>query len=326
MTVSPQQEGRRLDQVLAEHLPQLRRSQIKQRLSDLQCNDKPAKLATRAVSGDHLTAIIDDPPKTDLRGEDIPLSIVREAADFVVIDKPQGMVVHPGAGNWSGTLVHALIGRYGDSPAGEPERPGIVHRLDKETSGVLIVARSEERHAWLVDQFSGRRVEKHYLAIVKGCPPLTRGRIAGALGRDPHHRTRYSVHGAFSVHNLADDSPPVPEIRDLSAPPAGARSALTEVRVLRCFGMHYALVDLQPLTGRTHQLRVHMQQWGHPVLGDPLYSRRDPRFPSATLMLHARTLTLRTAAGREPERFTAPPPERVRTVLRVLARADYSSW
>jgi 23S rRNA pseudouridine1911/1915/1917 synthase len=319
-TIDDDHAGGRVDQVVAALHPEVHRSQLKQRLVDVRCNGKPAKLSTRLRTGDHLEGTITSPPPSTIEGEAIPLTIIHEAPEYVVVHKAQGMVVHPGAGNWSGTLVHALVGRYrdalwsttcddGGAPAGEPPRPGIVHRLDKETSGVMIVARTVENHAWLVEQFSSRAVAKEYLAIVKGVPRLRSAVLNAPIGRDPHNRIRYAVLGEAILNGKKE--PPVP---------SGSRSAVTEYRVLATYAAGaYALVSLRPRTGRTHQLRVHMHHLGHPILGDPLYARPDPRFPAARLMLHALRLVIRPTTSDAPTSFFAPPPERFREILRSLA-------
>jgi 23S rRNA pseudouridine1911/1915/1917 synthase len=319
-TIDDDHAGGRVDQVVAALHPEVHRSQLKQRLVDVRCNGKPAKLSTRLRTGDHLEGTITSPPPSTIEGEAIPLTIIHESPEYVVIHKAQGMVVHPGAGNWSGTLVHALAGRYrdalwsttcddGGAPAGEPPRPGIVHRLDKETSGVMIVARTVENHAWLVEQFSSRAVAKEYLAIVKGVPRLRSAVLNAPIGRDPHNRIRYAVLGEAILNGKKE--PPVP---------SGSRSAVTEYRVLATYAAGaYALVSLRPRTGRTHQLRVHMHHLGHPILGDPLYARPDPRFPAARLMLHALRLVIRPTTLDAPMSFFAPPPERFREILRSLA-------
>lgn len=319
-TIEEDHAGGRLDQVVAALHPEVHRSQLKQRLVEIRCNGKSAKLSTRVRAGDRLEGTILPPPPSTVEGEAIPLAIIHEATTYVVINKAQGMVVHPGAGNWSGTLVHALTGRYDDplwnapaapedpAPPGEPPRPGIVHRLDKETSGVMIVARTVENHAWLVEQFSSREASKEYLAVVKGTPRVRSALLSAPIGRDPHHRTRYAVLGEALLNGTKEP-----------AVPPGSRSAVTAYRVLATYAAGaYALVSLHPHTGRTHQLRVHMHHLGHPILGDPLYARQDPRFPGARLMLHALRLEIRPTRDDPPTRFFAPPPERFREVLRSL--------
>jgi 23S rRNA pseudouridine1911/1915/1917 synthase len=259
------------------------------------------------------------PESISTTAEDIALDILAEDRDYVVLHKPQGMVVHPGVANFSGTLVHALAGRYRGDPffdlnihgAAETHRPGIVHRLDKETSGVMIVARTPENHAWLVEQFKSRAVHKEYLAIVKGIPTPFQATVSAPLARDPHHRIRYTVAGDVQLNASTE-----PEV------PAGARSARTRYEVIACYGSAYALVRLYPATGRTHQLRVHLQHLGHPILGDPLYARPDRRYPDERLMLHARRLSVVPRQGAVEKTFTAPVSPRFRRVLTSLVAAE----
>lgn len=326
-TCTSDHDGRRADQVIADQLPDVHRSQLRARLTDLQVNDRPAKPATRLREGDLICATISDPPLPRVSGEPISLELVAETPDYLLVNKEQGMVVHPGAGHHSGTLVHALVGRYGDTFFGSGEddtsiqRPGIVHRLDRETSGIMIVARTPAVQAWLVEQFARRRVSKRYLAIVRGQPRWNEGLISGAIGRHPQHRVRFAVHGQLR-HLQTVQGAAAPEANvlpgDNDEAPRGARSAITHYRVLQRYAEGYALLWLMPHTGRTHQLRVHMQQLGHPILGDPLYARSDPRFPDARLMLHARELELRPSPHQPRTRFRAAVPLTFRDVLAGL--------
>jgi 23S rRNA pseudouridine1911/1915/1917 synthase len=210
------------------------------------------------------------------------------------------MVVHPGNGNRSGTLVNALLhhraGLVESFGAGTP-RPGIVHRLDKDTSGVLIVDKNVAAHEFLARQFQERRVRKRYIAVVAGRLPAAEGSIDTRIARDPKDRKKFTCVAS------------------------GGRQAVTRYRLLRAFPAGtagYGYVLLAPRTGRTHQLRVHMKYLGAPVLGDPLYSRPDARFPHATLMLHARSLSLALPGEATPRTFTAPIPTRFHEVLKVL--------
>lgn len=313
-TCTDDEAGQRIDRVVADRLPGVPRSRLIARLEHLRCNGAAVKRAYRVRAGDHVAGTLAAPPPTEVTGEAIPLVVLAETPEYVVIDKPQGMVVHPGAGNWSGTLVHALVGRYGETPfidsAGDSARPGIVHRLDKDTSGVIIVARTARTHAWLVEQFAQRRARKEYLAVVKGVPRMRSGVIDAAIGREPHHRVRFAVRGTARVtaDGANDDGPEVPP---------GARRAVTRFIVLADYGGAYSLVRLFPHTGRTHQLRVHMQYLGHPILGDPLYARRDARIPDASLMLHAHKLTIAPTDRSEPHTFVAPP-RRFKAILQRL--------
>ena len=269
--------GMRLDVYASEQLGLFSRSQARGRILEAAVNGVPARLARKVRQGDMVMLRYVDAPPTDLVAEDIPLDVIFENDEVIVIDKPQGLVVHPGSGNPSGTLLNgllfhcrALLGRF---PRDDP-RPGIVHRLDKETSGVIIAAKTAEAHAFLARQFHDRLTRKRYVAVTLGIPPGPTGRVEDRLARDPRDRKRFTW---------------VPE---------GGRTALTHYRVLRAWPTEtgetggYAYVLLAPRTGRTHQLRVHMKRLGTPIVGDALYGRKDERFPRETLMLHARSLSI----------------------------------
>jgi 23S rRNA pseudouridine1911/1915/1917 synthase len=250
--------------------------------------------------GDVVLLSYADPPASDLAPENLPLSVLFENDDVIVIDKPQGLVVHPGSGNRSGTLVNAVLFHSQHLAAGFPPgdpRPGIVHRLDKETSGVIIVAKNLAAHHFLAGQFQDRTVRKRYIAVVHGRMPSDSGRIETRLARDPRDRKRFT-----SVLS-------------------GGRLAVTRYRVLREFAAGkdvYAYVLLAPRTGRTHQLRVHMRHIGSPILGDSLYGRHDARFPDVSLLLHARSLVIRLPGEAQPRTFSAPVPSRFRSLLTQL--------
>jgi 23S rRNA pseudouridine1911/1915/1917 synthase len=260
------------------------------------------------------------------RPEDIPLSILYEDGEVLVVDKAQGMVVHPGAGNFSGTLVQALLFRLGLDRAGffqagrpgadkieieieiesksksenegegegEDLRPGIVHRLDKDTSGVIITAKNPRAQEFLAAQFRDRRVKKEYLAVVRGRLFPLQGRVKNYLIRDPANRKKFTWNDE-----------------------GRGRPACTDYRVLKTFE-RYTLALLRPRTGRTHQLRVHMLALGHPIAGDPLYSRGEPGEPR--LMLHAFKLGIRLPGEFESRVFTAPLPERFKTFLKEISK------
>jgi 23S rRNA pseudouridine1911/1915/1917 synthase len=296
----PQDVGIRLDVFIAERLGLFTRSQARSRVLSLAVNGAPARMGRKLKLGDVVVLSYADPPASDLRPENLPLSILFENDEVIVIDKPQGLVVHPGSGNQSGTLVNALLFHAQNLAAGFPPgdpRPGIVHRLDKETSGVIIVAKNASAHHFLAGQFQDRSVRKRYIAVVRGSMPSDRGRIETRLARDPRDRKKFACVSS------------------------GGRIAVTRYRVLRAFAAGkdtYAFVLLAPRTGRTHQLRVHMRHLGSPILGDPLYGRGDARFPEATLLLHARSLAIRLPGDAQARTFMAPVPERFRSILRQL--------
>ena len=276
--------GQRTDRFLSEQAGIVSRSQLRQRLTTLRVNGREAKPSARLGAGDRVEAVLAPPPPITLLPEPIPLQVLFEDDDVVVIDKPSGMVVHPGSGNRNGTLVNALLHRYHDLADRFPDspRPGIVHRLDKDTSGVMIVAKHAAAHAHLAAQFSGRQVGKIYHAWVAGQPVPAIGRIEARLCRDPRNPLRFRV------------------------TEGQGKSALTRYRVLTS-RPGAAFVALRPITGRTHQLRVHLRWLGHPVLGDPLYAGR-ARGTAPRLLLHARRLTITLPRTDTAHTFEAPLP------------------
>lgn len=288
----------RLDVYISEKIGLCSRSQLKLRIKKIIINGKDSKLSRHVSLGDEVTIFYTDPPSPDIEAENINLSVIYEDRNVVVLDKPQGMVVHPAAGNYSGTLVNALMYHYNEIKAQRRNsdeaalsiRPGIVHRLDKDTSGILIVAKNIDTQEFLAGQFRSRDVSKTYLAIVKGVPPKLEGEVSVSLIRDPYNRKRFR------------------------GTEGEGKKALTRYKVLK-FTDNYSFVVLRPKTGRTHQLRVHMNSIGCPVLGDSLYSRKDRIHPDATLMLHAYKLSIKIPGDRTVRTFRAPLPKRFRDFL-----------
>jgi 23S rRNA pseudouridine1911/1915/1917 synthase len=232
-----------------------------------------------------------------LEPEQIPLQVVFENQDLIVINKPAGMVVHPAAGHGHGTLVHAVLGHAPEiEGVGGEQRPGIVHRLDKDTSGLILVAKNDQAHRWLQDQFRARRVVKVYLALVDGAPPTPVGRVEAPVGRDPLQRKLMAV-----------------------VPLQKGREAVSEYRVLERFPEH-TLLEVHPLTGRTHQIRVHMAFLGCPVTGDTIYGRRRPTLPLERHFLHAAQLTIHLPGEDQPRTFHAPLPPELAAALEFLRR------
>ncbi|MBN2874791.1 MAG: RluA family pseudouridine synthase, partial [Spirochaetales bacterium] len=227
------------------------------------------------------------------KAEAIPLRVLYEDANVIVVDKPQGMVVHPAHGNWSGTLANALLGRC-EKPEHAPPRAGIVHRLDKDTSGVIIAARSAAAQEFLSAQFRNRVAEKTYLAIVTRVPRATSGRVDDWLARDPKNRKRFAP-----------------------APEGTGKRAISDWRVLATSG-GAAVLAMGLRTGRTHQLRVHCRELGCPIFGDPVYGSPDRRLPGATLMLHAYELRVLLPGMDVVSTFRAPVPERFLDAARAL--------
>lgn len=242
--------------------------------------------------------------------ESIQLDIVYEDDDLIVIDKPPGLVVHPAPGAPDGTLVNALLSHCGDSLSGigGVRRPGIVHRLDKDTTGLIVAAKNDETHHALAHQFAARTVKRSYLALVWGVPDRIEGRIEGAIGRSRHNPLKMAVTAR------------------------GGKAAATRFRLIERFRDISSLVECRLESGRTHQIRVHMTHIGHPVVGDPMYGSGGKRkgataeelIAVATLgrqALHANTLTFTHPGSGDSISFTADPPEQMRNVISVFANA-----
>lgn len=298
--------GGRADKYLADVAGVLSRSQLKARGAILFVNGRPEKLSRALAPGDRLELRWTDEPSHRLEPEQLAVDLVYEDERVFVFNKAQGMVTHPAAGNWRGTLANAALwldaerkGK-GAAPRGDAPRGGIVHRLDKDTSGIIIVARDTEAHEFLAAQFKNRSTRKEYWAIVHPAPTDDAGRIENFLARDKNNRKKFAGGEA-----------------------AGKRAS-TDYKVLLRWALAgrrgYALVALFPKTGRTHQLRVHMAGIGCPIVGDPLYGKKDQLFPEATLMLHARRLRIVLPGSGAPSVFKAPLPERFKAMGAALDR------
>jgi len=291
--------GLRLDRYIAENLRLLSRSQIKARELEARVNGKAVKISRIIKNGDKIELSWHEAEPVNLIPENIPLDIIFENNRAVVINKPQGMVVHPGAGNWQGTLANALYHRrlelchLTENETHAPGlRPGIVHRLDKDTSGVIIAAWDDEALAFLAEQFKSRKARKTYIAIVSGIPKEKKGRIEAFIARDPKDRKRFTVSSQ-------------------------GRASLTLYSVIKAWRSH-SLLLLRPKTGRTHQIRVHLRHLGHPVTGDAIYGFTDPAAPNASLMLHSRSLAVILPGETEQRVFKAPLPERFTKTIKLL--------
>lgn len=251
--ITAEQVGLRLDKFLVSALPQLSRVRIQSLIEEgaVRWNDQPVRASQKLKLDDRI--ILEEPeakPVEGLIAEALDLDILHEDADILVLNKPAGIVVHPGAGNERGTLVNALLHHCGKlSVISGEERPGIVHRLDRETSGCMVVAKNDEAHRGLVRQFARREVRKTYLAVTKGWPRDMQGIVNAPIARHPVHRQKMAV-----VER--------------------GREAVTKYRVLGNSG-NYGLVECHPQTGRTHQIRVHLHKLGSPVAGDPVYGSRE---------------------------------------------------
>ena len=259
VTVGAADAGQRLDRLLAERLDGLSRSRLKGLIEAGMVSAGGATItepSTRVKPGQTFAIVVPETTPAKPEGQAMALEIVYEDSHIIVIDKPAGLVVHPAPGNPDRTLVNALIGHCGDTltGVGGVRRPGIVHRLDKDTSGLIVAAKSDRAHQGLVEQFAERSVERVYTALVWGRPQPSKGEISGNIGRSPRNRKKMAV------------------LR------RGGRPAATRYQVKESYaGGAASLIECRLMTGRTHQIRVHLAERGHPVIGDPLYGRRDSR-------------------------------------------------
>ncbi len=294
-------EEQRLDHFLVESMPQYSRARIQALIKDgqVKVDETPAsKSGMKLESGASVEVRIPPVAPTGLIAEHIPLDIVFENQDVIVINKPAGMVVHPAAGHQTGTLVHAMLGYdpHMEGIGGE-ERPGIVHRLDKETSGLILLAKNDQAHRWLQDQFRLRKVNKTYVALVDGKPPTPTGRVDAAIGRDASHRKKMAIVAA-----------------------AKGREAVSEYTTLESFPKH-TLLEFHPLTGRTHQIRIHCAFLGCPIVGDRVYGRKAPSLPISRHFLHARRLKITLPGEEKPRKFEAEIGQDLLAVLKALREA-----
>ncbi len=314
VTIPAEDAELRLDRALQRHLPTLSRSRLKQlilaghvRAAGELLSDPARRAGTAGV----VEVELPEPEAAEPAAEPIPIDIRFEDEHLIVIDKPAGMVVHPAPGNPAGTLVNALLAHCGPSLAGigGVRRPGIVHRLDKDTSGLLVVAKTDAVHAALSHDFAQRRVERAYSAVVWGVPAPASGEIVGNIGRGALNRKKMAVVGATR-----------------------GKPAITRYRVERAFGRLAALLDCRLLTGRTHQIRVHLSHIGHSLIGDPAYGTRGgrglpqkgpiglaiARFPRQAL--HARLLGFVHPATGQALRFDSPLPPDIADLVHNLER------
>ncbi|MFA5400042.1 MAG: RluA family pseudouridine synthase [Dehalococcoidia bacterium] len=283
----------RLDRFLAEALPDLTRSHIQKLIKSGQVtiNGCQASPARRLKFSDLVDISIPPTPISKLEPEDIDLDVIYEDTEIAVIDKPAGLTVYPAPGHAGHTLVNALLQRFPDFDCfGDTARPGIVHRLDKDTSGLIVVARNEKARLDLVDQFKSRSIKKVYLVLVQGKLEPERGAIEAPIGRDPADRKRMAV-------------------------VTSGRAARTDYRVLR-YLKSCTLAEVRIRTGRTHQIRVHMSAIGHPVVGDKKYGRSS--IPAPRQFLHACCLEIRLPGSGQIRSFTCPLPADLEQVLKSL--------
>lgn len=304
------QGGERLDRFLADQLGDASRAEVQRWLKEERATvgGKPAKASQKLAARDTVTILRPVRVETVIAAEDIPLEVLYEDDDLLVVNKPAGMVTHPAAGQTSGTLVNALLGRYPQqAEIGGPERAGIVHRLDRDTSGVLVVAKTASAFRHLQGQFKRRQVEKTYTALVEGLVEALEGRVEAPIGRDPVHR----------------------KLMKVTSEQRGGRRSTTAFRVIAVYrsavsqrGDHFTLLDVDLLTGRTHQIRVHLTFIKHPVVGDRVYGRTKQHIACPRQFLHARRLAFTQPTTGERITVAAPLPPDLSAVLQQLIPVD----
>jgi 23S rRNA pseudouridine1911/1915/1917 synthase len=296
-TVEPEFAGERIDKFITDAIEQdTSRTQIQQWIKDghILVNGKPAKSNYKLSANDRIDITIPEPVDLDLSAEDIPLEVVYEDSDVIVVNKPRGLVVHPAPGHYSGTLVNALLHHCRDlSGINGVLRPGIVHRIDKDTSGLIMAAKNDKAHVSLANQLKAHTVNRKYIALVHGNIQHENGTIDAPIGRDAHDRKMYTVTEKNSKH------------------------AVTHFLVLERFG-DCTLVELKLETGRTHQIRVHMKFIGHPLVGDPMYGKSKGAMTMEGQALHAAVLGFVHPRTGESLQFTASLPEDMQQLLQTL--------
>ncbi|MCR5047311.1 MAG: RluA family pseudouridine synthase [Treponema sp.] len=296
----------RLDKYISSLPNGFNRSKLKSGVHEILINSTKAKLSSKVRAGDQIDIQWEDNIPDNIEPEDIPLKIIFENDDVTVVNKEQGMVTHPAAGNWTGTLVNALLHHWGRKALSqikegelstilERRRPGIVHRLDKDTSGIIITAKNRQSEEWLQNQFQKHRLCKEYILIVRGCPPKKDGVVDTFIVRDPADRKRFKAVESSSQ----------------------GKRAVSLYHVVSVYS-NYSLVRVRLLTGRTHQIRVHMKYLGCPVLGDSIYSKKDNYFPNENLMLHSRLLKIQLPGQEKMTVFKAAVPQRFKRVIKAL--------
>jgi len=295
---SEEEKGERLDVFLAKGISGISRSNIQRLITTEQVtvNGKTVKANYKLKVQDQIVVTMDEVKSLELLAEDIPLDVLYEDDDMIIINKARGMVVHPATGNYSGTLVNALLEHCDDlSGINGVARPGIVHRLDKDTSGVMVVAKSDRAHLSLAEQIKERTASRRYLTIVHGNIKEEQGVIKAPIGRHPSDRKRMAV--TFT----------------------NSKEAITNFRIIERFGA-YTLVECKLLTGRTHQIRVHMTYIGHPVVGDPKYGPERSHFSIAGQALHSTELRLAHPVTGENMVFGADMPQDMQDILTQLRK------
>ena len=288
----------RLDKFLVEQLPEHSRARLQVLIREGQVLvDGEVATKTGQALQPGQVVILNIPPvePSFIQPEDIPIEIVFENEDLIVVNKAAGMVVHPGPGHATGTLAHAVLGHAPDIEGiGGVLRPGVVHRLDKDTSGLILVAKNDQALRWLQDQFRIRAVGKAYLVLIDGAPPTPKGRVEAPIGRDSAHRQRMAI-----------------------TTPKKGRRAITEYFTAKSFANH-TLLEAHPLTGRTHQIRLHCSFLKCPIVGDKIYGYRKLSLPVERHMLHAARLQITLPGAETPVEFEAPLPDDFQQTLDSL--------
>ena len=294
--VNENDKGKRLDIYIAENFNELSRTMIKKLIesNNILVNDKSEKVSYKVQANDNISIDVPEAKETKLKAQEIPLDIIYEDSDIIVVNKPKGMVVHPANGNPDGTLVNAILSicKNSLSGIGGELRPGIVHRLDKDTSGLIIVAKNDKAHINMSEQIKERNVKKTYIALVRGNVPEEEATINMPIGRSTKDRKKMAV-------------------------TKNGKQAITHFKVLRRYSK-YTLLEIKIETGRTHQIRVHMAEIGYPVVGDAVYSNGKNEFGIEGQMLHAYKLEFMHPITNKHMELTAPLPQYFEEILKKL--------
>lgn len=294
--VNENDKGKRLDIYIAENFNELSRTMIKKLIesNNVLVNDKSEKVSYKVQANDNISIDVPEAKETKLKAQEIPLDIIYEDSDIIVVNKPKGMVVHPANGNPDGTLVNAILSicKNSLSGIGGELRPGIVHRLDKDTSGLIIVAKNDKAHINMSEQIKERNVKKTYIALVRGNVPEEEATINMPIGRSTKDRKKMAV-------------------------TKNGKQAITHFKVLKKYSK-YTLLEIKIETGRTHQIRVHMAEIGYPVVGDAVYSNGKNEFGIEGQMLHAYKLEFMHPITNKHMELTAPLPQYFEEILKKL--------
>ena len=294
--VNENDKGKRLDIYIAENFNELSRTMIKKLIesNNILVNDKSEKVSYKVQANDNISIDVPEAKETKLKAQEIPLDIIYEDSDIIVVNKPKGMVVHPANGNPDGTLVNAILSicKNSLSGIGGELRPGIVHRLDKDTSGLIIVAKNDKAHINMSEQIKERNVKKTYIALVRGNVPEEEATINMPIGRSTKDRKKMAV-------------------------TKNRKQAITHFKVLKRYSK-YTLLEIKIETGRTHQIRVHMAEIGYPVVGDAVYSNGKNEFGIEGQMLHAYKLEFMHPITNKHMELTAPLPQYFEEILKKL--------